>query len=96
MKRDLTPARKTPSESASGARLCCSIASKTRSHENSGRSYGVQGSWAPSDLSWNFYGGIHEKFEVMANLVNPSKRTTRHRTPRLGRRANYARLRPKE
>jgi hypothetical protein len=60
--------------------------------ENSGKSYGVQGSWAPSDrfnttatwihgpendltntgwqrdFSWNFYGGLHEKFEVMANL----------------------------
>ncbi len=60
--------------------------------QNSGKSYGVQGSWAPSDqfnttltwihgpendlvntgwqrdFSWNFYGGLHEKFEVMANL----------------------------
>ncbi len=60
--------------------------------QNSGKSYGVQGSWAPHDrfnttltwihgpendltntgwqrdLSWNFYGGLHEKFEVMANL----------------------------
>lgn len=60
--------------------------------QNSGKSYGVQGSWAPSDrfnttatwihgpeneltndgwlrdFSWNFYGGLHEKFEIMANL----------------------------
>ncbi len=60
--------------------------------QNSGKSYGMQGSWAPSDrfnttatwihgpenditntgwqrdFSWNFYGGLHEKFEVMANL----------------------------
>jgi hypothetical protein len=59
---------------------------------NQGKSYGVQGSWAPSDrfnttatwihgpenglgesgwqrdFSWNFYGGLHEKFEIMANL----------------------------
>jgi hypothetical protein len=59
---------------------------------NSGKSYGYQGSWAPSDrfnttltfihgpendgtnqgwqkdLSWNFYGGLHPKFEVMANF----------------------------
>ncbi len=59
---------------------------------NSGKSYGLQGSWAPHDrfnttltwingpennitnegwrknLSWNAYGGLHEKFEVMANL----------------------------
>ncbi len=60
--------------------------------QNSGKDYGVQGSWAPSDnfnttltwisgpendltnkgwikdLSWNFYAGLHPKFEVMANL----------------------------
>jgi hypothetical protein len=60
--------------------------------QNTGKSYGVQGSFAPNDrfnttltwingpendltnngwlkdLSWNFYGGLHEKFEVMANL----------------------------
>lgn len=60
--------------------------------DNQGKSYGVQGSWAPSDrfnttatwihgpengiqesgwqrdFSWNFYGGLHEKFEIMANL----------------------------
>jgi hypothetical protein len=60
--------------------------------QNSGKSYGLQGSWAPNDrfnttltwingpenaisnegwqkdLSWNFYAGLHEKFEVMANL----------------------------
>ena len=60
--------------------------------QNSGKTYGVQGSWAPDDrfnttltwihgpendltntgwqrdISWNFYGGLHEKFEVMANL----------------------------
>jgi hypothetical protein len=59
--------------------------------QNSGKSYGVQGSWAPSDrfnttltwihgpentltnigwqkdLSWNFYAGLHEKFEIMVN-----------------------------
>lgn len=60
--------------------------------QNTGKSYGLQGSFAPSDrfnttltwingpendgtnegwlknLSWNFYGGLHERFEVMANL----------------------------
>ncbi len=60
--------------------------------QNQGKSYGLQGSWAPSDrfnttftwihgpengiqesgwqrdFSWNFYGGLHKKFEVMANL----------------------------
>ena len=60
--------------------------------QNSGKSYGMQGSYAPNDrfnttltwihgpendgtnkgwlkdLSWNFYGGIHDRFEVMANL----------------------------
>ncbi len=60
--------------------------------QNQGKSYGVQGSWAPSDrfnttatwihgpengvgedgwqrdFSWNFYGGLHKKFEIMANL----------------------------
>ena len=60
--------------------------------QNQGKSYGLQGSWAPSDafnttftwihgpengiqetgwqrdFSWNFYGGLHERFEVMANL----------------------------
>jgi len=60
--------------------------------QNAGKSYGLQGSWAPSDrfnttltwihgpendltndgwqrnVSWNFYGGLHEKFEVMANF----------------------------
>ena len=60
--------------------------------QNAGKSYGVQGSWAPHDrfnttltwihgpendlnaagwqrnLSWNFYGGLHEMFEVMANF----------------------------
>jgi hypothetical protein len=60
--------------------------------QNSGKSYGTQGSWAPSDrfnttltwihgpendltnvgwqrnASWNFYGGLHEKFEVMGNF----------------------------
>ncbi len=59
---------------------------------NSGKTYGLQGSWAPGDrfnttltwihgpentltnegwqrdLSWNFYGMLHERFEVMANL----------------------------
>ena len=59
---------------------------------NTGKSYGVQGSFAPNDrfnttltwingpendigtsgwlknLSWNMYGGLHERFEVMANL----------------------------
>ena len=59
---------------------------------NTGKSYGVQGSFAPNDrfnttltwingpennpgesgwrknLSWNFYGGLHDRFEVMANL----------------------------
>ena len=60
--------------------------------QNSGKSYGTQGSWAPSDrfnttftwihgpeneltndgwlrnASWNFYGGLHEKFEIMGNF----------------------------
>lgn len=60
--------------------------------QNSGKSYGVQGSWAPNDrfnttltwihgpennlvndgwlrnVSWNFYGGLHEKFEIMGNF----------------------------
>ncbi len=60
--------------------------------QNSGKSYGVQGSLAPNDrfnttltwingpenelnnsgwlknLSWNAYGGLHERFEVMINL----------------------------
>ena len=60
--------------------------------QNSGKSYGVQGSLAPNDrfnttltwingpendltntgwlknLSWNAYGGLHERFEVMVNL----------------------------
>ena len=60
--------------------------------QNSGKSYGVQGSFAPSDsfnttltwingpenwgtnqgwlknVSWNFYGMVHERFEVMGNL----------------------------
>lgn len=59
---------------------------------NTGKSYGLQGSFAPSDrfnttltwingpennpgesgwrknLSWNFYAGLHDRFEVMANL----------------------------
>ena len=59
---------------------------------NQGKSYGVQGSYAPSDrfnttmtwihgpenglgedgwqrnLSWNFFGGLHEKFEIMGNF----------------------------
>lgn len=59
---------------------------------NQGKSYGVQGSFAPSDrfnttltwihgpengpgedgwqrnVSWNFYGGLHEKFEIMGNF----------------------------
>jgi hypothetical protein len=59
---------------------------------NQGKSYGLQGSWAPSDrfnttltwihgpengpgedgwqrnVSWNFYGGLHEKFEIMGNF----------------------------
>ncbi len=60
--------------------------------QNTGKSYGIQGSFAPSDrfnttltwingpenpgtnegwlknLSWNFYGGLHDRFEIMANL----------------------------
>lgn len=73
---------------------------------NSGKSYGYQGSWAPSDrfnttltfihgpendgtnqgwqkdLSWNFYAGLHPKFEVMANFdgiwnTNPDDTTQR-------------------
>lgn len=73
---------------------------------NSGKSYGYQGSWAPSDrfnttltfihgpendgtndgwqkdLSWNFYAGLHPKFEVMANFdgiwnTNPDETTQR-------------------
>ena len=60
--------------------------------ENSGKSYGLGGTWAPSDrfnttltwihgpenaltndgwqrnASWNFYGGLHEKFEIMGNF----------------------------
>ncbi|MDE0101851.1 MAG: outer membrane beta-barrel protein [Bryobacterales bacterium] len=58
--------------------------------QNTGKSYGLQGSFAPSDrfnttltwingpenpnegwrknLSWNFYGGLHDRFEIMANL----------------------------
>ena len=60
--------------------------------QNSGKSYGLQGSWAPADrfnttftwihgpeneltntgwlrnASWNFYGGLHEKFEIMGNF----------------------------
>ena len=59
---------------------------------NQGKSYGVQGSYAPSErfnttmtwihgpenglgedgwqrnLSWNFFGGLHEKFEIMGNF----------------------------
>ena len=60
--------------------------------QNSGKSYGLQGSWAPGDrfnttltwihgpennltnegwlrnVSWNFYGALHEKFEIMGNF----------------------------
>ena len=60
--------------------------------QNSGKSYGLQGSFAPSDsfnttltwingpenwntnegwlknVSWNFYGMLHERFEIMGNL----------------------------
>ncbi len=60
--------------------------------QNSGKSYGLQGSFAPSDrfnttftwihgpenslsnagwlkdFSWNFYAGLHDRFEIMANL----------------------------
>jgi hypothetical protein len=87
--------------------------------QNSGKSYGLQGSWAPSDrfnttltwingpentlsnqgwqkdLSWNFYAGIHEKFEVMANLdyIQANDATSSATSWGMG---YYARLSPTE
>ena len=87
--------------------------------QNSGKSYGVQGSWAPNDrfnttltwingpenalsnqgwqknLSWNFYAGIHEKFEVMANLdyIQANDATSSATSWGMG---YYARLSPTE
>jgi hypothetical protein len=85
---------------------------------NSGKSYGYQGSWAPSDrfnttltfihgpendgtnqgwqkdLSWNFYGGLHPKFEVMANfdgIWNTNPDDTNQRSWGIGL---YARWKP--
>lgn len=87
---------------------------------NSGKSLGYQGSWAPSDrfnttltfihgpendftnqgwqkdLSWNFYAGLHPKFEVMANfdgIWNNNPDDTSQRSWGIG---GYARWSPAE
>ncbi len=86
--------------------------------QNSGKSYGVQGSWAPNDrfnttltwihgpennltnvgwlkdLSWNFYAGLHEQFEIMVNfdgIWNENPDATSQRSWGI---AGYARYNP--
>ena len=86
--------------------------------QNSGKTYGLQGSWAPNDrfnttvtwihgpenglgedgwqkdLSWNFYAGLHEKFEVMVNfdgIWNENDDSSTQRSWGLG---GYARFTP--